>query len=149
MTTQLNFHKENFSRYSLFPHIKHRCGQRVAVTENTESEQGKIQYEYQKAVRRENSAVICIKKEVFLPEPKKNNKINKLQERVKALERTNEMLEEMYEGEETAKDKVLEKYNTNKSKWQKERNMLLKANKEILKMMEHIDKQIANVKGKH
>eukprot|EP00826_Nyctotherus_ovalis_P004480 TRINITY_DN10977_c0_g1_i1.p3 TRINITY_DN10977_c0_g1~~TRINITY_DN10977_c0_g1_i1.p3 ORF type:complete len:108 (+),score=27.18 TRINITY_DN10977_c0_g1_i1:243-566(+) len=58
------------------------------------------------------------------------------------------MLEEMYASEETAKEKVLDKLSKNKSKWQREKNTLLKANKEIIKMMEHIDKQIANVKEK-
>ena len=58
------------------------------------------------------------------------------------------MLEEMHAGEEKAKDKIIDEYNKNKTKWKREKNMLLKANKEILKMMEHIDKQIANVREK-
>lgn len=92
--------------------------------------------------------MICIRKD-SLGDAGKSGKIGRLQEKVKALEREHAMLEEMCGSEENAKGLAIEKYNENKAKRDQERNALLKANEEILKMMQHIEKQIATVKKQH
>ena len=76
----------------------------------------------------------------------KTSRIQRLQERIKALEHANCVLEELCANEEMSKEKASEAYENNKKKWEKERITLIKANKEIVKMMEHVDKQIENIK---
>ena len=87
------------------------------------------------------------KKNSVLSLENKSSKIQRLQDRIKALESTKYALEERCAQEEALQAKVLDKCDKNRRKWGIEKAALVKANKEVLKMMVHINSQIINVKG--
>ena len=76
----------------------------------------------------------------------KTFKLQRLQEKIKVLEHTNYMLQEKYSQEEMLQAKAIKIYDKSRYKWKKKKVEIMKANREILKIIEHLNRQIGNIK---